>query len=152
LLQGLPCRGAITVGLLHYHERIVVGPALVKAYQLEQCVAYYPRVILDVTAMEHWKAEFGAGSSHPEHESLVKRDRDGQDFLDIFNPGWMDFLPWTEFVPSPNEVPTDPGDFLSESFKQIETGLAANSGSSRVLAKYEWLATEHKERATAGRR
>jgi len=112
LLQGFPCRGAITTGSLYHQERIVVGPAFVKAYQLEQSVAIYPRVILDDATMQWWKHEFRPGSAHPHFESLVKRDRDGQHFIDIFNPGWSEFLRWTEFIPSTDSVPIDPAEFL----------------------------------------
>lgn len=89
LLLGFPCRGAITAGALYHRERIVVGPALVNAYQLEQSVSIYPRIILDDAAMAHWKHEFrldesGEGPAHADLESFVKQDRDGQNFVDIF--------------------------------------------------------------------
>jgi hypothetical protein len=93
LLQGFPCRGAITTGLLYHRERIVIGPALIEAYKLEQSVAIYPRVILDDATMELWRKEFSPGSAHPHLEAWVKRDRDGQHFLDIFNPTWTEPLP-----------------------------------------------------------
>lgn len=154
LLQGFPCRGAITTGSLYHRDRFVVGPALVDAYRLERSVATYPRIILDDATMAHWKHEFrvdefGSGSAHPQLEGLVKRDRDGQHFLDIFHPEWTSgFLQWTDFVPSA-PIPTDPTDFLKEAWKRIEEGRAAHIGNPLVLAKYEWLATEWTERATA---
>ena len=148
LLQGFPCRGAITTGSLYHQGRFIVGPALVKAYQMEQDVAIYPRVILDEATMEHWRNEFTPDSAHSDLELLVKQDRDGQHFLDIFHPTWSAaFLPWTEFIPSHDQVPTDPGKFLEEARKQIEEGLVANSDNLKVRAKYEWLATEHDEHA-----
>ncbi len=155
LLLGFPCRGAITVGSLYHHKRIVVGPAFVDAYRLEQSVAIYPRVILDDATMAHWKHEFrldefGQGSAHPHLKSLVKRDRDGQHFIDIFNPEWgPNFIPWTEIIPSPDPVPTDATDFLKAANKQIQDGLAANIGRPKVRTKYEWLAAECSECATA---
>lgn len=154
LLQGFPCRGAITTGSLYHHGRFIVGPALVNAYRLEQSVAIYPRIILDDATMGHWKHEFrqdefGVGAAHPELEGLVKRDRDGQQFLDIFHPGWAStFLQWTDFVTS-DPIPTDPAEFLKEAWKRIEEGRTAHTGNPKVLAKYEWFATECAERATA---
>jgi hypothetical protein len=93
LLQGFACRGAITTGPLYHRHRFIVGPAFVDAYRLERSVAIYPRVIMDATTMEYWKAEFredeiGHGPAHSHLESLVKRDRDGHYFLDLFNPDW----------------------------------------------------------------
>jgi hypothetical protein len=150
LLQGFPCRGAITTGSLYHQGRFVVGPALVNAYEMERAVAIYPRVILDERTMAYWRNEFLPGSAHPQLETLVKRDRDGQHFLDIFSPTWSAaFLPWTEFIPSQDQVPADPRKFLEDAHKLIEAGLAANSANLKVRAKYEWLATEHREHASA---
>jgi hypothetical protein len=142
LLQGFPCRGAITIGPLYHRDRIVVGPALVRAYQLEQGVAIYPRVVLDAKAVEYWADECSSESAHPHLLSLVKRDRDGQKFLDIFNPMWTQFLPWTDLVPSEPLVPNTARAFLSAAEEQIRRGLAASRGVERIQAKYQWLASE----------
>jgi hypothetical protein len=155
LVQGLLCRGAITTGALFHTGRFVVGPALVDAVRLEQSVAIYPRIIIDNATMEYWNAdfrldEFGQGCAHQQCEVLVKRDRDGQHFLDIFSPEWpKNFFPWTEFIPSAEFVPTDPADFCEEARKRIMDGCAANSHNPKVVAKYKWLATECEERASA---
>lgn len=154
LLQGFASRGAISTGSLHHRGRFIVGPALVDAYRLEQSVAIHPRIILDHATLAHWKQEFrvdefGGGSAHPQVEGLVKRDRDGQHFIDTFHPEWpSSFLPWSDFVPTA-PIPTDPADFLKEAWERIEEGRAAHTGNPKVLAKYEWLATECAERATA---
>jgi hypothetical protein len=104
--------------------------------------------------MAYWKDEFlldefGQGCAHQQCEALVKRDRDGQHFLDIFNPEWPNFFPWTEFIPSTDSVPTDPFEFCKEAMKRIADGRAENIGNAKVLAKYEWLATQCEERAVA---
>jgi hypothetical protein len=96
LLQGFSCRGGISAGSLYHHGQIVVGPAFISAYQLEKSVAVYPRVIVDDAAMACWKEEFSVGFHRPHLESLIKRDRDGQHFLDIFNPEWRNFIPPTD--------------------------------------------------------
>ncbi|MBF0561492.1 MAG: hypothetical protein HQL37_05605 [Alphaproteobacteria bacterium] len=153
LMLGLPCRGAITVGSLYHHKQIVVGPAFVNAHRLEQTVAIYPRVILDDAAMSYWKYEFrtdelSGRSAHPHLENLVKRDNDGQHFIDIFNPNFgTDFMPPTDIIPSPDVVPTDANEFLKEADKHIQAGIEANKYNLKVRAKYEWLATECRERA-----
>ena len=141
LLHGLPCRGAIASGSLHHRERIVVGPALVKAYRLEQSVAVYPRVIVDETTLEHWAEEFAPGSAHPHLQSWVKRDRDGQWFIDIFSPHWSDV------IPSLGAAPREPGDFLKAAYEPLRQGLANNRNSAKIYAKYAWLASEYNEHA-----
>jgi hypothetical protein len=150
LLQGFSCRGGISAGALYHHGRVVVGPALIKAYQLERSVAVYPRVLLDDATMACWEEEFRPSSAHPHLQTLVKRDRDGQHFIDIFNPEWgPNFIPWTEFIPSSDSVPTDPIEFLKVAWKRIKDNHAANIGNAKIRAKYEWLATECDQRATA---
>jgi hypothetical protein len=149
LLQGLPCRGAITVGSLYHHDRLVIGPAFLDAYRLEQSVACYPRIILDDTAIEFWRMEFASPPAHVHLESLVKLDRDGQHFIDIFSREWdANFISWTDIVPSPESPPNDHADFMELASQQIQDGLAANTRSSKVRAKYEWLATECNAQST----
>ncbi|HKN26824.1 MAG TPA: hypothetical protein VJY34_02640 [Roseiarcus sp.] len=122
---------------------------------MEQSVAIYPRVVLDQATMGHWKHEFridgyGQGPPHPQLEGLVKRDRDGQEILDFFNPEWgPNFLQWTEFVPATETIPIDPIEFLKKASERIEDGRAKHSGNLKVLAKYQWLATELNERVAA---
>lgn len=151
LLQGLPCSGAIATGPLHHDGRFVVGPALVEAHRLEQSVSIYPRVILDDATTEWWKHDFrlidGRGPAHFQLEGLVKRDRDGCHFLDIFNASWPDFLPWTDFVPSDDLVPADHVEFLRRACKQLDRALVEHVASPKILQKYPWLAAEFNESA-----
>lgn len=151
LWQGFVCRGAITSGALYHRERLIVGPALVCAYQLEQSVAIYPRVILDDETMAHWRNEFIESSPHSDFQSMVKRDRDGQNFLDIFSPVWTTTLPWTEFLPTYDQVPTDPTLFLEKIAVHIAEGLADGVGDLKVRSKYEWLAAQHRDAVDGSR-
>jgi len=154
LLQGFPCRGAIATGSLYHNNHFVVGPALVEAYCLERSVAVYPRVVLDNSTVEWWKHEFrldedGQGCGHQQCESLVKQDRDGQYFIDIFNPRWTEFFPWTDFMPAAASLPSDPEAFCEEAMKRIAAGRSANVANCKIVAKYQWLAAECEERASA---
>jgi hypothetical protein len=148
LWQGFPCRGAIATGPLFHRGRFIVGPALVSAHRLEQSVAIYPRVILDGGTLRHWQNEFCESSPHSNFISMVKRDQDGQHFLDIFSSEWTTTLPWTEFLPSYDQMPTDPDKFLHETAKHIADGLATNANSVKIRAKYEWLFTQHSAHVT----
>jgi hypothetical protein len=44
---GFLIRGGVTIGELYHDREAVFGPALNRAYELENCVADYPRVVLD---------------------------------------------------------------------------------------------------------
>ena len=46
-LYELLVRGAITKGKLHIDSNVVLGEALIRAYELESRVAIYPRVVID---------------------------------------------------------------------------------------------------------
>jgi hypothetical protein len=143
LLQGFPCRGAITTGSLYHRGRFIVGPALADAYRLEQSVAIYPRVVLDDLTMKHWTHDLSP--PHTDLESLVKRDRDGQQFLNLFSPAWQVFQQWHDYEPSPDAIPSDPIEFLAAAKKRIDEGCEANSDDLKVHAKYQWLASECRE-------
>lgn len=141
LLLGLPCRGGISRGPLHHEGKIIAGPALIRAYQLEHCTAEMPRVILDEAAMQCWRHEFRPGSAHADLETLVKTDAKGIHQLDLFDPGWGEsFLHWTDFIPSPDKIPKDHQEFLAMARIQIERGRKTARDDS-VRAKYEWLAS-----------
>ena len=147
LPRGFLCRGAIVAGSLYHRERVIVGPALVKAHQLERSAAIYPRIILDDTAMERWRFDFRdepeSRPPYPHLEALVKRDRDGLWFLDIFNPLWSsEFVPWTDVVSQVELIPDEDVDFLEGARRMIEGGLANYKGNKKIFAKYAWLATE----------
>jgi hypothetical protein len=132
LLRGLPCRGAITNGKLYHDGKIVVGPALVQAYHLEQ-VARYPRVIVEESASALWRDDAHAW----ELDCLMRSDGGSYSYIDIFNPRWAD-----EFVPWPDDVPTDNHVFIEAASAEIATGLSRYSDDGKVLEKYKWLAAE----------
>lgn len=149
LLQGFPCRGAIVAGPLHHRERIIIGPALVDAYRAEQSVAIYPRIVVDDATVDYWAGECDPGSAHSQLKSLVKKDYDGQHFLDFLDPEWGAFLPWTDFVPASEAVPTDPAQFLAAAYRSIKEGLKSTGGDEKKTAKYKWLAAKCEGHAAA---
>jgi hypothetical protein len=150
LLKGFPCRGAITTGLLHHRERVVVGPAFLKAYQLERTVAVYPRIVLDNVTVRKWiDDECAPDTAQTALKPLVKQDRDGLHFLDIFHPKWFDFPRVTELDPSFGPEPLNAVEFLKVALKPIRDGLSEYSGNPKVHAKYAWLETEHRESSVA---
>lgn len=48
LLQyGIFVRGAMTIDLIYHDESLIFGPGLISAYDVEQCAALYPRIVID---------------------------------------------------------------------------------------------------------
>ncbi|MBI3705847.1 MAG: hypothetical protein HY244_18785 [Rhizobiales bacterium] len=67
LVRGIFLRGAITKGKLYHDEKTVFGPGLVRAYDFESRVAYFPRIVvtrdvcIDVEAKQYefpWDSNF----------------------------------------------------------------------------------------------
>ncbi|MGD0544808.1 MAG: nitroreductase family protein [Candidatus Acidiferrales bacterium] len=51
VVNGIFVRGAMTRGSIYINDEIVFGPALVHAYEMEQKVAIYPRIVVDRTTV-----------------------------------------------------------------------------------------------------
>lgn len=86
--QGFLIRGGVTVGKVVHDSRLVFGPGLIKAYELESTVAVYPRVVVDdAVASEFSKTPFGL---------LVEED--GVKFVDPFT------VPFLEYVIGTGEI------------------------------------------------
>ena len=131
--RGFLLRGAITVGDLLHTTRHVVGPAMVRAYELESRDAIYPRVIVDPDVLKVARASRSAHHSPAEEleyvRSYLTKDDDGREFFD--------YLSWESVV----EVAGGSNEFFPTYFETL-AGLIRNGlGASRpgVAAKYLWL-------------
>jgi len=141
LFMGFATRGGITVGAVHHEGNVVVGPAMISAYKLEQR-ANYPRVILDESAMEYWSDEFRPDCAHPELQGWVKRDCDGEWFIDIFSPLWAHALPMGVIMDAAHLIPDTSAEFNKAVLPHIAKGCADTD--PRVRAKWQWLASQCK--------
>jgi hypothetical protein len=90
LAKGFLTRGAIVSGDLYHKGAIVLGPALVDAYQLESKKALYPRILV---SNEILRAVYSAMSPANLSESfaflhpIFREDFDGSQHIDIFENG-----------------------------------------------------------------
>jgi hypothetical protein len=85
LQQGLYVRGAITVGGLFHEGSTILGPALVEAYQLEQQIARYPRIIVAPAAEALCLGPRKQGAPPGTPQTLV--DADGVLYLSMYPRG-----------------------------------------------------------------
>jgi hypothetical protein len=78
-------RGGISLGLSYVTNKFAFGPAMVKAYQLEQ-IARFPRIVVDpdVIAAISKKTEDG-GDYALERQYQLRQDRDGMFIVDYLN-------------------------------------------------------------------
>jgi hypothetical protein len=91
LANGFLCRGGIVKGLLHHSEKAVFGPAFLSAYDLEQNVADFPRIVVDQNTHKDFDL-----NQHPNPLGLDEHLRhdlrhadDGPLYVDIFT--WFKF-------------------------------------------------------------
>ena len=83
---GYLLRGGITVGKLIHTEEYLVGPAMIKAYEMESRKAKYPRVLIDPVVFKFARM-YHAPQNSPADEvgyirSLLTKDDDGEHFFD----------------------------------------------------------------------
>jgi len=131
VMHGFLSRGGVSRGLCLHTPKILFGPAINSAYELESKVAIYPRVILgegivqagiDNHAKHHLKEH--------EHESilsLLKKDTDGFYYLDYVTAARSEL----------NDPVLDHPAYLHSLGRLIEDGL--RSPQMSVSAKCQWL-------------
>lgn len=109
-------RGAVVVDKLHFSDIFVYGKALLKAYNMENEVATFPRIIIDSSIFY----------LIDKHNSYIALDKDGLYFYDFMqariNKG---------------------GSRLRQELKtfkaNILVNMRSNSSESSVISKMEWL-------------
>jgi hypothetical protein len=85
ILSGFLLRGAIVLEKIYHTETDVFGPAIIKAYKLQEKIAIYPRTILDndiIIGMSYQLANKKMQDTWG--NKLIKKDFDGFYFVDYF--------------------------------------------------------------------
>jgi hypothetical protein len=131
--RGYLLRGAVTVGKLFHDERHIVGPAMVKAYELESKTACMPRVIVDPEFLEMAREHGQPHHSADQEEDYVRS------FLAKDNDGWLfiDYLSWDTVVDAAGCENEAYPDYMARIAGLIKKGLAHDD--PRVARKYLWL-------------
>ncbi len=131
VLRGILCRGAVARGNLVHTPKVLFGPGMVHAYELESKAALYPRVILDESIIN---LGIMAHARHhlPQHEeesimSLLEKDADGMHYINYIT-GAQSELDDPEF---------DYPNYLTCLQNIVAGGLTTEDPS--VAVKYRWL-------------
>jgi hypothetical protein len=80
LSVGFLVRGGIALGNIFYKDRVVFGPALVQAVEIEKTVAGFSRVVVDRAVMPNFRQELSASYS-----TTLICDSDGETFVDFLS-------------------------------------------------------------------
>lgn len=134
--RGVFLRGAVVVGEHFEDEKVLFGPALVEAVELERSVALWPRVVVHpgvrrlMTESGLWAIENQSDSKYV--TSLLRRGPDG-----------ISYVNYLRIFPDECDSAEDGVNFLKNHRKWIEQEANKNKMNLSVLAKYYWLATYH---------
>jgi len=138
-LRGFLVRGAVTIGELVHTKKYLVGPAMVKAYEMESREAKFPRVILDPRLLDI------AQKAHAEHHDpedeaeyvrrFMREDSDGKHFID--------YISWDAVVHRTGADDDEYPGYLGELSKLLRRGL--NHSDPRVIEKYLWVHDQYIE-------
>lgn len=137
LSMGLLIRGGATVGPLHHSKNVVLGDALIEAYELESSVAIYPRIAVS--------RKLCAAAPH-EGKPSINKDYDGISHYDYFkamilaggNP------PGDGFKQRLSESLKTTRNTISSSIERFE-----NEAHLNELAKWTWFKRHLEEAASS---
>lgn len=129
-VDGFFCRGAISKGKLFHRSRILFGSAYVRAYQLEENSAKFPRVIVDPEILNFF--DLGDGKV-PLAPAFFGLDSDGF----YYQRYWT----WQKFPPYVSDFHT----YMQIVEQHINSYKQKFGDSPNLLAKYEWLDNERKK-------
>ncbi|EJN11337.1 hypothetical protein PMI42_05372 [Bradyrhizobium sp. YR681] len=129
LEDGIFVRGGFAKGLLYHSPKVVLGPALIKAYSMESSIARVPRVLID--------AETHSDLSHGEFKKEADRwDLPPKISLANDGPPFIDFLNALRKL----EVMNDAEATIAKMRTGIEDALARSIYEPAHYEKVRWLA------------
>ena len=114
-------RGGIVKGPLIHNNDLLLGPAMINAYNLESKCALSPRIVIDPKVK--WKYDQINKSIH-EKEKVLKKDFDGTYYIDYFNDS-LDFYAGDEEV------------YFQQLCNIIKSNI--NSSDISIRMKYLWM-------------
>ena len=122
---GILMRGGIVIGDLIHTDNILVGPAMIAAYEIESKCAFSPRIVLDPKVAYRFNIVSKLHMSTNTY-MLIKKDLDDTSYVDYFDLEGDEFIDKSEHL---------------DYFKQLCELVAANVTSTNmsVRMKYLWM-------------
>lgn len=152
LMHKVFVRGAITIGHLLDEGDIVFGPAYIRAYELQQFMAIWPRCIIDPVALRH--PNLSQGEDWQKRYLYILIGNDGLPYLDYLGFPFNVFINSYMGTHDKDEGKHDPESFRkmmitvlhghkSAIIEQIKNVQQTTHDSTLLLSKYYQLATYH---------
>ena len=131
LHKGFLCRGAIKYGKLIHTDEYLFGPVLVDAYQEEQDLAKFPRIIIHPNVFE-----VDLSFSDDGQQKILK-DEDSLYYLDYFQDIHETLI----------GLKITDGFYCFTLWRAICEGLTAHKEAPAIRTKYEWMKKKYNEAA-----
>lgn len=120
LLAGYLVRGGISIGGFFQDSIMIWGKGLVRAYQTEECLAIYPRIVVNPEAVGIIK--MAENSSLPFY---YKQSRDGLFFIDFLNEKMFSDKKKLQML-------------LLKALEDVDKLIISANGQDRALQKIYW--------------
>lgn len=138
LTEGILTRGSVVVGKAYHNGRVLFGPGIIEAYNLEQEVAKYPRILVsEDVRKEVWGYHQGVWEGH-----LLKQDVDGCWFVNLLTPSLSS---WGVLAKSSRKYD------LEEHLNKVRSALKGEwqrvQGDAAHMSKVWWLIHQFNEAA-----
>jgi hypothetical protein len=126
LRTGFLVRGAVAVGSLYHKDNITFGPALLEAVKIEEVEAFYPRILVSDTVIDHCSKL----PNDPRHKAMIT-DQTGRL---VINPFAMPFDGPDDMIKSFVEL----NFFLPEIKTMLEQQIARLETEHRYQHAEKW--------------
>lgn len=78
-------RGGIVIGEVIHDNEILVGPAMIAAYELESKCAVYPRIVIDPKVAYRYRKTLNQFKKEWDGDSVIHKELDDTYYIDYFN-------------------------------------------------------------------
>lgn len=133
LEKGILLRGGVSYGKFYYDDTIMYGKGLVSAYELENNISRYPRVVVDTKAIIKYKSKMKNTEVYSEATKILEIDTESIYYVDIA----LMYLANASEETLPYRMKSLKG--------LIEKSLIDPMLSANVREKYVWLKNEFNE-------
>jgi len=137
--QGVFLRGGLTVGDVYLQGDLIFGPAMVRAYELENSYAIFPRIVVDPAVI----------TAYAEEPAMQGDDNDPEEdvgyFTTLLREG-DDQIPFVDYLTGLQDVLDEPDEYISmlrQHRSRLVAAANALSGFNNAKQKYLWLASYH---------
>lgn len=135
--KGYLIRGAVTYGKLYHTPEVLVGPAMVKAYEMESKSAIYPRIIVDEGVLEIARSNKREGHRDDEELEYVNSFIISDKHSEYDDLKFIDYISWNSVVAVIGADDDCYADYITIISNLVKSGLSHEN--HEVRKKYVWL-------------